>query len=466
MALAQSELPVADQYKWMPVPLVTSVLLHPGASGSPLVPIFSTPDMDTFVGDPPGIDNGANSGNGALAHDCCYHNVFVNPPGFSGLRVFAFHDDTGNNGTFDLGDHGGADPEPLDHVVILGSDNGFTALRLTPFTETRSILTQHTVIARIVGPVGFPKANILVNFEVISGPNVGTTGTGTTNSNGEAPFSYFDTGGSPNTTDTIVARSTFGPPPPVPHISNTVVVNWVDPPADPVLTLTPSTATNTLPADNMHTVTAPLTLDGIPVIGEIVTFGVTGTNTNGGTCVTLSPDGSCTFTYPGSVEGDDAITADASVGGVAAATAEAAKTWVDGGCPSNMKKKGKKGKKKSANNCNPSKKKKKKGKKSKKKKSDRCGGVASMMLTYTGGGTAVVMVTTKGTAVPGSPFTVAMGDTFTIDGTGLRKGKLESSTIVSIMSGASVDIHTSCSKPIMVGDEHGDFKITGLTLLP
>lgn len=169
--------------------------------------------------------------------------------------------------------------------------------------------------------------------------------------------------------------------------------------------------------------------------------------------------------------GDDTITATGTVGGSGSVpgtdqNSSVTKTWKDGGCTStNMKKKGKT---KAANNCDPPKKKKKKGKKSKKKKnSDKCGGVAVMMLTYLGDGTnRVVMVTTKGTAVPGSPFTVSKNSTFTIDATGLSKGKLESSTIVSIMSGDSVDIHTSCSKPINLGDIHGDFKITGLTLLP
>jgi hypothetical protein len=44
-----------------------------------------------------------------------------------------------------------------------------------------------------------------VNFEVLSGPNAGKTGTGTTNASGQTSFTYTDTSAPPHGTDTIQA---------------------------------------------------------------------------------------------------------------------------------------------------------------------------------------------------------------------------------------------------------------------
>jgi hypothetical protein len=80
----------------------------------------------------------------------------------------------------------------------------------------------HTVTALTLASNHAPIAGVTVNFSVISGPNAGATGSGTTESNGQATFTYTDNGGAG--TDDIVA--TVG----TSLTSNTLVENWVNPP--------------------------------------------------------------------------------------------------------------------------------------------------------------------------------------------------------------------------------------------
>lgn len=64
---------------------------------------------------------------------------------------------------------------------------------LTPLTESPLVGEQHTVTAKLeIG--GSPSRGKTVDFEVISGPNAGLTGTGITNDQGEADFGYTSGG--------------------------------------------------------------------------------------------------------------------------------------------------------------------------------------------------------------------------------------------------------------------------------
>ncbi len=74
---------------------------------------------------------------------------------------------------------------------------GFTVvgITLTPITATNNIGTSHTVTAKVTDVLGSPIPGVLVTFNVISGPNAGATGTGTTDANGQATFTYQDAGG-------------------------------------------------------------------------------------------------------------------------------------------------------------------------------------------------------------------------------------------------------------------------------
>ena len=94
---------------------------------------------------------------------------------------------------------------------------------------------------------------------------------------------------------------------------------------------------------------------------------------------------------------------------------------------------------------------------------ERCHGVALLELTYTNNGvgdTIDVVVDTKNAektsfddVLAGVPFTITsatkLGSNTTLNYTGSGGSR-------------SQDIHTSCSKPIFIGQVHGDFTITDL----
>lgn len=61
---------------------------------------------------------------------------------------------------------------------------------LGPASATLNVGSQHTVTATVVDQAGAPRPGITVTFNVISGPNNGTTGQSVTNANGQASFSY------------------------------------------------------------------------------------------------------------------------------------------------------------------------------------------------------------------------------------------------------------------------------------
>ncbi len=78
-------------------------------------------------------------------------------------------------------------------------------IALSPATATNPVGGSHTVTA-LVTDLGTPIPGVLVTFNVISGPNAGTTGTATTDAAGQATFTYSDTGGAG--TDVITASFT------------------------------------------------------------------------------------------------------------------------------------------------------------------------------------------------------------------------------------------------------------------
>jgi hypothetical protein len=92
----------------------------------------------------------------------------------------------------------------LAPVALIQPDPGkFGTVGLTPFTATNPVGTSHTVTAKAESATGTPVPGATINFEVLTGPNAGKTGTGTTDANGQTSFTYQDTAG-PGT-DTIRA---------------------------------------------------------------------------------------------------------------------------------------------------------------------------------------------------------------------------------------------------------------------
>jgi hypothetical protein len=112
-----------------------------------------------------------------------------------------------------------AGDEVLDSNVFLkGGSIVPVQFTLLPLTATNAVGTTHTVTAS----TGFPSEGIIVTFTITNGPNAGMTGTGTTDANGVATWSYSS---SSEGTDTISASATFGIDP-VLEESNLAYKTW------------------------------------------------------------------------------------------------------------------------------------------------------------------------------------------------------------------------------------------------
>lgn len=180
--MALTEANVSIQYGWLPLSLTTGDKAHFGPD------ILPTPAMATI----------SPVTSAQLNHGCCYHTLYVGPPGFSGLQVLAFHDDNGN-GVFD-------GQGSSDEVLILGGANVTIQgnISLSPATSTNPTGTNHTVtaFAQDGSPLA-PAVSVTVTFTVTLGPNATTTGTATTDGSGNASFTYTGSGGAGS--DNIVA---------------------------------------------------------------------------------------------------------------------------------------------------------------------------------------------------------------------------------------------------------------------
>ncbi len=89
----------------------------------------------------------------------------------------------------------------------IGANGSDTAgLTLAPGTVTEPVGGSVTETATLVDGGGVPIPSATVNFSVASGPNAGVTGTGVTDANGQAAFTYADAGNAG--TDFVVAGVT------------------------------------------------------------------------------------------------------------------------------------------------------------------------------------------------------------------------------------------------------------------
>ena len=162
-------------------------------------------------------------------------------------------------------------------------------ITLTPPTDTNPVGEEHTVTATITDGSENPQEGIVVTFTVISGPNQGDTGEGTTNASGQATFTYTGDGG-PGT-DQI--RACFGDAENK-VCSQTVTKVWNQ--ADtPEIVLTPSSDLNLVVDD--PTVTA--ILSPAPADGTTVSFTVISGPNQGDTGTGTTTSGVATWTYTG-----------------------------------------------------------------------------------------------------------------------------------------------------------------------
>ncbi|MGB3952168.1 MAG: Ig-like domain-containing protein [Solirubrobacterales bacterium] len=84
-----------------------------------------------------------------------------------------------------------------------------TGITLSPASATNPIGQNHTVTATVKDAVGDPIVGRTVNFEIFAGPNAAKTGSGITDANGQAVFTY--TSSAPGTDE---IRATFDATPP------------------------------------------------------------------------------------------------------------------------------------------------------------------------------------------------------------------------------------------------------------
>lgn len=146
-----------------------------------------------------------------------------------------------------------------------------SSLTLTPATQTQTVGDPATVRATFQNSCGDGLQGAPITFTVQSGPNAGRTGTGVTDINGLASFTY--TGAVPGT-DTVVATTTN---PAGTISSNTVTVVWQKAASQLVIT-----GQTTEDFNDPATVAAVLSDAHGPLSGRTVTFTLNGTETCSG----------------------------------------------------------------------------------------------------------------------------------------------------------------------------------------
>ena len=175
---------------------------------------------------------------------------------------------------------------------------------LEPNYDLNLVGENHTVTATVTDESNTPQSGIDVTFEVISGPNAGasgTTGSSTTNTSGEATFTY--TGDEGVGTDSIQACFFFDGQE---ICSDVVQKEWTEETID----ITPLLDTNPVGTD--HTVTATVQdLKGRLLEGILVTFTIRDGPNQGKTDTDLTDEnGEATYTYTDTEgPGTDAIRA-------------------------------------------------------------------------------------------------------------------------------------------------------------
>ena len=81
------------------------------------------------------------------------------------------------------------------HPSDLPGSVSVVGITLEPGTAKNTVGQSHTVTAKLTDKLGNPQPSIQVNFNVISGPNNGLNGVDTTDSGGNASFTYTGNGG-------------------------------------------------------------------------------------------------------------------------------------------------------------------------------------------------------------------------------------------------------------------------------
>lgn len=195
-----------------------------------------------------------------------------------------------NTGGVDRASCAGGPNESIQWTSIGSQICPGAVLSLAPATQSDAVGSSATVTATLANTCGQPLQGASVDFVVQSGPNAGTTGSATTDADGNAVFSYT---GSATGTDTVVSSVTN---PAGKITSNTVSVVWEQ--RQSKLTITGAGSGD---FDDPATVAATLTDNVGPIPGQTVTFTLNGTETCSGT-TNASGVASCSLT-PGEPAG-------------------------------------------------------------------------------------------------------------------------------------------------------------------
>jgi RHS repeat-associated protein len=186
--------------------------------------------------------------------------------------------DTGHvldTGGFDLACRGN---ESLQWRLIgtAGIENTAGHVTLSPATSVQAAGTPYTATALVTDAGNQPTPNVVVNFTVLSGPNAGKTGTGTTNAQGNATFTYTSTLAGTDILQASVTNATGGS-----VQSNQVTTTWTSAePCPPPVTPPPATGTTlNLVGSGAAEFNDPLTLaaqltdvSGNPLGGRTLSF--------------------------------------------------------------------------------------------------------------------------------------------------------------------------------------------------
>jgi len=182
--------------------------------------------------------------------------------------------DTGqvlNTGGIDVAACPSGPNESIGWTLIGNQPCPGATLVLAPPTQTRAVGSSASVMATLAcGGTALQGASI--DFSVQSGPNAGTTGSVTTDVNGDATFSYP---GSATGTDTIIASTTN---PAGKITSNNVTVVWQQ--RQSALSISGASSSD---FDDPATVAATLSDSAGPIPGQTVTFTLNGAETCSGT---------------------------------------------------------------------------------------------------------------------------------------------------------------------------------------
>ncbi len=188
---------------------------------------------------------------------------------------------------------------PTASVTVTGTVSPLV-LGLTPASATNPVGTAHTVTATATRDSA-PQSGVGVTFSVVSGPNAGTTGSGTTNGSGEATFTY--TGSATPGTDTIRASALDGE---TTVTSNDVTKTWTPTAAGTlVISSTTEPAVVTAGGQALDTVTASNTGTSVLTGVDVTLTLQTGTTLSSitpsqGTCD--APTGSTVTCHLGTID--------------------------------------------------------------------------------------------------------------------------------------------------------------------